>query len=176
MTEQQPTYRPPVTYSASFEGFNPNPDDPENWPNTVAVEAVEGYDPTVAGEVTDADLDYADFGEVRQLVEVDTNYKSTRTSEYPVRLTRGEAVKLAGALLEAVEDTFHASRCGRLRPAEAKDLIDVIRETEYQLSELREHALFDLLVGAGLAKDPLAAEAAGGEAEGPARSVEAGDA
>jgi hypothetical protein len=42
MTEQQPTYRPVEPYSASFEGYTAHADD---WPNTVSVEAVTGYDP-----------------------------------------------------------------------------------------------------------------------------------
>ncbi|OXM49561.1 hypothetical protein CFP71_29900 [Amycolatopsis thailandensis] len=156
MTEQHPAYVPSPAFSTCFEGWTPNPDDLEQWPNSVRVEVVEGYDPTFTGEVTDKEMEYADCGEERQLVEIDTNYKPTRDSEYPVRLTRCDAVKLAAALLEAAEDTFHYSRCGRLRPAEAKDLLDAIRDTEHQLSELRDHAPNDLLAGTGLTKDPLA--------------------
>ncbi|MFD5090412.1 hypothetical protein ACFWMR_07415 [Amycolatopsis thailandensis] len=156
MTEPQPTYTLPPPFSACFEGWTPNPEDLEQWPNSVRVEVVEGYDPTFTGELTDEDLEYADYGEERHLVEIDTNYKPTRDSAYPVRLTRSDAVKLAAALLEAVEDTFHYSRCGRLRPAEAKDLLDAIRDTEHQLTELRDHALNDLLAGTGLTEDPLA--------------------
>ncbi|RSM77070.1 hypothetical protein DL991_21220 [Amycolatopsis sp. WAC 01375] len=155
MTKQQPAYVPFPAFSTSFEGWTPDPDDLEQWANSVRVEVVEGYDPTFTGEVSEEALEYADCGEERHLVEIDTNYKPTRDSQHPVRLTRGDAVKLAGALLEAVEDTFHYSRCGRLRPAEAKELLDAIRDTEYQLVELRDHALNDLLVGAGLTKDPL---------------------
>ncbi|OXM44943.1 hypothetical protein CFP71_39525 [Amycolatopsis thailandensis] len=157
MTEQQPAYVPLPAFSTSFEGWTPNPEDLEQWANSVRVEVVEGYDPTFTSEVTDGDMEFADYGEARQLVEIDTNYKPTRDSEHAVRLTRSDAVKLAAALLEAVEDTFHYSRCGRLRPSEAKDLLDTIRDTEHQLAELRDHALNDLFVGTGLMEDPVVA-------------------
>ncbi|NKQ54993.1 hypothetical protein HFP15_19095 [Amycolatopsis sp. K13G38] len=149
----------PQPFQASFEGWNANPDSLDDWPNTVSVEAVTGYDPaaedaaSVAGE---RDLDeYADTHGERELVEIDTNYKPTRPGQHPVRLTRVDAARLAAAILQATEDTFHYTRCGRLRPADAKELLEALRDVEYQLSELRDHALTDLLIGTGLDRDPM---------------------
>ncbi|MFD8500131.1 hypothetical protein [Amycolatopsis sp. NPDC059657] len=145
-----PTIKP---FSTSFEGYTANPEDPQQWPNSVSVEAVEGTGPTLETGVSDVETDYADVADVRQLVEIDTNYKPGRKSEHPVRLTRAAAVKLAAALLEATDDTFHYTRCGPLRPSEAKELLYALSAVEYQLTEIREHALGDLLVGVGLAGD-----------------------
>jgi hypothetical protein len=63
-------------------------------------------------------------------------------------------------VLHATEDTFHYLRCGRLRPAEAKELLDAIQDVEYQLGGIREHALHDLLIGVGLTADPTAVDTA----------------
>jgi hypothetical protein len=151
MTERHFTCRPVEPYSASFEGYTAHADD---WPNTVRVEAVTGYDPRNEADQFDADT-FADnqLGE-RGLVEIDTNYKATRPGEHPVRLTRADAVQLAGAVLQATDDTFHYLRCGRLRPSEAAELLRALQHVEYQLTELREHALGDLLDGTGLAAEP----------------------
>ncbi|TNC20900.1 hypothetical protein [Amycolatopsis alkalitolerans] len=149
-----PAFEP---FRASFEGWTANPDSLDDWPNTVTVEAVTGYDSpaeeaaSAAGEL---DLDeYADAAGGLELVEIDTNYKATRPGQHPVRLTRTDAARLAAAILEATEDTFHYTRCGRLRPADAKELLAAIREVEHQLSELRDHALTDLLIVTGLDTD-----------------------
>jgi hypothetical protein len=123
------------------------------------VQAVEHWDAGFGGEVTDTDEDYADRGAVWELVEIDTNYKPSRPGQHPVRLTRPDAVKLAGSVLEATEDTFHYLRCGRLRPIEAKELLEALQHVEYQLNEIREHALGDLLEGVGLSHDPDAEKA-----------------
>lgn len=135
----------PQPFAASFEGYNPDPENLANWPNTVSVEAVEGYDPTFTDQTSDADMKYADYGEVRQLVQIDTNYKDTRESEYPVRLTRADAVRLAAAILQATDDTFDLSRCGQLRAAEATDLLQALEDVDIWLIELRSHALVDLV-------------------------------
>ncbi|MEV0066660.1 hypothetical protein [Amycolatopsis sp. NPDC050768] len=147
-------YQPPARFSAAFEGFSHNPDDLDFWPNSVRVDAVEGYDPTLTATDVEAELEYADRAESRQLVEVDTNYKPTRDSDHPVRLTRVDAVEFATAVIRATEDTFHWMRCGRLRPVEARDLLAAVTNAEYALAELRDHALEDLLRGTGLADDP----------------------
>jgi hypothetical protein len=158
--EARPTYQP---FRASFEGWTASPDslDGWDWPNTVTVEAVTGYDAAAeeaASAAGERDLDeYADGGGDRELVEIDTNYKASRPGQQPVRLTRVDALRLAAAILEATEDTFHYMRCGRLRPAAAKDVLDALREVEYQLSELRDHVLADLFIGTGLDRDPMAA-------------------
>lgn len=153
-----PTSKP---FTVSFEGYTADPNDLEQWPNSVSVEAVEGTGPTLDVDVSDKDVDYADRVDVRQLVEIDTNYKPTRSGPHPVRLTRADAVKLAAAVLEATEDTFHYSRCGRLRPAEAKELLYALSAVEYQLTEIREHALGDLCEGVGLNEDTPTISSAG---------------
>lgn len=81
----------------------------------------------------------------RQLVEIDTNYKETRSSEYPVRLARTDAVQLATHLLAATEDTFHNTRCGRLRGDQTAELLRALGDVDHVLKELRDHALDDLL-------------------------------
>ncbi|WP_436493413.1 hypothetical protein [Actinokineospora sp. HUAS TT18] len=95
--------------------------------------------------VEDIDEGYADQFGTRHLVEIDTNYKATRVGQHPVRLTRGDAVALAAHVLAATEDTFHMSRVGRLRAAEAAALLGELDRVEYALQELRDHALEDLL-------------------------------
>ena len=147
------TYQPPTPFSASFEGYTANPDDLEQWPNTVTVEAVEHWSIGQRGEVEEPIEKYADFGDVRQLVEIDTNYKPGRPGQHPVRLTRADAMTFAAAVLRATGDTFHYSRCGQLRPAEAAELLQALREIEVELDEIREHALADLLDGTGLGED-----------------------
>ncbi|HJQ46888.1 MAG TPA: hypothetical protein VJ870_11285 [Amycolatopsis sp.] len=152
-----PVFQP---FRTSFQGWTANPDSLDEWANTVTVEAVTGYDPA-AEEAARGQLDldeHADSGGDRELVEIDTNYKATRPGQHPVRLTRTDAARLAAAILEATEDTFHYTRCGRLRPADATDLLAAIRDVEFQLSELRDHALTDLLIGTGLDVDELASE------------------
>jgi hypothetical protein len=149
MTEQ-PAYQPPKPYSASFEGYTANPNDFEQWPNTVTVEAVEHWGTGQLGEVEEPVEKYADFGDVRQLVEVDTNYKPGRPGQHPVRLTRADAVKFAAAVLRATGETFDCRRCGQLRPAEAAELLQALREVQVELDDVREHALGDLLDDTGL--------------------------
>jgi hypothetical protein len=121
----------PKPFTASFAGWTTASDD---WGNPVTVQAVEHWDAGFGGEVTDTDEDYADRGAVWELVETDTNYKPSRPSQHPVRLTRPDAVKLAGSVLEATEDTFHYS-IGRLRPIEAKELLEALQHVEYQLND-----------------------------------------
>ena len=121
-------YQPPP-FSASFEGYTANPDDLEDWPNTVTVEVADFYDAGFDGEVTEEDERYADHGPVRYLVRVDTNYKPGRRGEHPVRLTRADAVKFAAAVLRATGDTFHYRR-GQLRPTEAAELLKALRQVE----------------------------------------------
>lgn len=80
----------------------------------------------------------------RSLVRVDTNYKSTRPGEYPVELTRADAVELATAVLRAVDDTFDPDRVGSLRAAEALELLQRLADLDMTLADLRWHALDDL--------------------------------
>lgn len=142
VAHQADTHRP-RPFVASFQGWTPDPDDLEQWPNSVRVEVVEGYDTTVTGEVTDDDLKYADLGEVRYLVEVDTNYKPSRDGN-PVRLTRTDAAHLAAAVLEAVSDTFASRDLGFLRRDEALDLMFALEPVATALQRLRFAALADL--------------------------------
>lgn len=138
----------PFRYSAA--GWSPRDDphsgDAEDWPNTVAVEAVE----RCAAELLEGDVGddvgdgYADFGDVRHLVQVDTNYKDTRAGQHPVDLTRVGAVHLAAALLEATEDTFHFGRVGGLRAVEAAELLGALELVDAALANLRSHALQEL--------------------------------
>jgi hypothetical protein len=155
LNQQLPSYRPAKPFSASFEGYTATAAD---WPNTVTVESVTGYDPTHAE--TDEGETYADANGNCELVEIDTNYKASRPGEYPVRLTRGDAINLAGAVLRATEDTFHFTRCGQLRPTEAAELLRALEDVEHQLADLRAHALSDLLADAD-----VAAEAVGTQVE-----------
>jgi hypothetical protein len=165
-------YQQPKPFSASFEGYTANPDDLEQWPNTVTVEAVEHWSIGQRGEVEEPIEKYADFGDVRQLVEIDTNYKPGRPGQHPVRLTRADAMKFAAAVLRATGDTFHYSRCGQLRPAEAAELLQALREIEVELDEIREHALADLLDGTGLGDDQPD-EPAPAPSDGPAEEAAA---
>jgi hypothetical protein len=130
------TYQPPTPFSARFEGYTANPGDLEQWSNTVTVEAVEHWSIGQRGEVEEPIEKDADFGDVRQLVEIDTNDKPGRSGEHPVRLTRADAMRFAAAVLRATGDTFHYSRCGQLRPAEAAELLLALREIEVELDEI----------------------------------------
>ena len=62
----------------------------------------------------------------------------------PVDLARVDAAKLAGAVLEAIDDTFHYTRVGRLQANEAMHLLRALTMVDYHLSELRSHAIDDL--------------------------------
>lgn len=83
-------------------------------------------------------------------MQVDTNYKPTRTSEHPVELTRPDAVRLSASVLAAVEDTFHATRVGELHAGEAAELFEALEDLDCALAGLRAHALSDLLRRVGL--------------------------
>jgi hypothetical protein len=98
----------------------------------------------------DTAADYADLQGERQLVEVDTNYKATRSGDHPVRLTRAAALELATHLILATEDTFHYARVGRLNAAQAAELLHAMDSVQHALQDLREHALQDLLHDAGI--------------------------
>lgn len=142
----QPAYQPPRPFHEALTGWMPNPDSLEDWANTVALDVVTRW--TVGENGSPAAEDgqyYADHADERQLVQVDTNYKDTRTSDYPVLLARTDAVQLAAHLLTAVEDTFHFSRVGQLRAVEAAALLRVLPDVELALVNLRSHALDDLL-------------------------------
>lgn len=133
-------------YEKSLEGTAPG----GGWANCVLVTTVAVYDPT---ERPEAEAEWAaDHGE-RQLIRVDTNYKATRLGEHPVDLSRTDAVRLAAAVLEAVEDTFHYSRVGGLRTEEAALLLSVLDEVDYSLASLRAHALDDLCARIGIDPD-----------------------
>ena len=94
----------------------------------------------------------ADYG-VRQLVRVDTNYKPSRRGEHSVDLDGVEAVRLAAAVLETIEDTFHYGRVGELRAIEAAQLLSALDEVDYALANLRAHALGDLCRRIGIEHD-----------------------
>lgn len=148
------TFQRPFT--ASFEGWTPDPDDLTLWPNTVTVETVEDCATTVTGTLAAGEDVYADRGNCRHLVEVDTNYKPGRTGQHPVRLTRVDALQFAEAVLNAVTDTFNAHRAGTLRPAEARGLLPFVREVAAALERLREQATADL--GTDPLTDPISEE------------------
>jgi hypothetical protein len=121
---------------------------PDDWPNTVTVSTVTGYDaqetdPTAAEQVDGEP--YADTAGNRELVQIDTNYKPTRTGQHPVRLTRVDAIQLATHILAATEDTSHYARCGQLRATEAAEVLRALEELDFALTDLRTHALGDLL-------------------------------
>jgi hypothetical protein len=155
MSEHDPSVEFPLRYplqvepfTASIGGWSSNPEaaDEADWPNTVTVSVVTrstGHEPAEA-DGDDSDV-YADRVDSRELVEVDTNYKPGRSGEHPVRLTRADAIALAVHVLSAVDDTFHYTRCGRLRGREAAEVLQALESVQYALSDLREHALQDLL-------------------------------
>ncbi|PRX47746.1 hypothetical protein B0I33_105328 [Prauserella shujinwangii] len=149
MNQQFPDFtQPPQAFRASFDGDSSHPDE---LANTVTVEAVTSHDPAGERESEHVDSDiHADTYGDRELVEIDTNYESTRPGPHPVRLSRTHAVALAAAVLEATEDTFHYTRCGRLRPDAAAELLRALDHVEHALNQLRDHALHDLLLGTGL--------------------------
>ncbi|SFW50292.1 sigma-70 family RNA polymerase sigma factor [Amycolatopsis australiensis] len=143
VAQQAEPHTPRRPFTASFEGWTPDPDDLEQWPNCVRVEVVEGYDTTFSGEVAEADYRYADDDEVRHLVEIDTNYKPSRDGN-PVRLGRPEAAALAAAVLEAIGDTFTSRHLGSLRRDEAVDLMFALESVATTLQRVRFAALADL--------------------------------
>lgn len=152
----QPTETKPImpltvlrAFEVAVEGWTPSPDSLEDWPNTVSVSAVEGYQRVDDAE-PEADHGYADQHGARHLVEIDTNYKPSRPGQHPVRLTRADAVHLAAHVLTATEDTFHFSRVGSLRAVEAAELLQALTEVEHALTQLRSHALEDLLADTGV--------------------------
>jgi hypothetical protein len=95
----------------------------------VSINVVTGWGPPSP----DDNDDYADARDQRELVEIDTNYKDTRPGEYPVRLTRTAAIKLADHVLKAAEDTFHYGRVGRLRATEAAELLHALDHVQATL-------------------------------------------
>lgn len=148
MSTDHPSYHAPEPFEAAMEGWSSG--HVEDWPNTVTVRATDGWEPSADGTYPlaherEQDGDYADQAGQRHLVEVDTNYKSTRRGQHPVRLTRADAVHLAARIVHATEDTFHYMRCGRLRAAEAAGVLNALNDLDCALAELRDHALQDLL-------------------------------
>lgn len=95
---------------------------------------------------------YADSSGRRHLVEIDTSRKESRTGERPVRLVRSAAVQLARHLMDACENTFHP-RLGRLRADQAAELLHVLEDLEYSLTEMRSHIIGDLLHDTGTLRD-----------------------
>ncbi|GAA3435619.1 hypothetical protein [Kutzneria kofuensis] len=144
-----PSAQPILPFTASLEGWTTG--SPDDWPNTVTVStiSVQASDTEPDGE----DVYYADSHGERELVEIDTNYKATRTGQHPVRLTRTDAIQLAVYLLQATEDTFHYGRRGPLRSREAAELLRAVEEIDFALSDLRSHALSDLLRDAAVDPD-----------------------
>ena len=133
-------------YEKSLKGTVPE----GAWADTVTVRTVTVHDPT---ERPEEEAEWAaDYGD-RQLVRVDTNYKATRAGEHPVDLSRPDAARLAAAVLEAIEDTFHYGRVGELRVVEAAQLLSVLDEVDYALAQLRSHALGDLCKRIGVDPD-----------------------
>ncbi|WP_037321458.1 hypothetical protein [Amycolatopsis orientalis] len=130
-------------FSDSIEGWSPDPGDPTRWANTVRIDTVADYQAHSISGITPADTVYADHGAHRYLVEIDTHYKPDRPGPYPVRLTRVDALRLAAAVLAAVDDTFNAATVGALRPAEATELLAFVDEVADRLAVLREHAEAD---------------------------------
>lgn len=131
---------------ASFTSFAVG----DEWADTLTVTTVERYDPELEARATEDELDWAADVSDRQLVRVDTNYKPGRPGDHPVDLTRADAAKLAAAVLEALEDTFHGARVGELRADEAAGVLQALEGVEFALSEVRAHALGDLCRRIGL--------------------------
>lgn len=148
MNPEVSSHQAPEPFEAAMEGWSSL--DADDWPNTVTVRAVDGWEPAADGTYPlaherEQDGDYADQAGGRHLVEVDTNYKATRPGQHPVRLTRADAVHLAARIVDATEDTFHYMRCGRLRAAEAAAVLNALNDLDCAIAELRDHALQDLL-------------------------------
>jgi hypothetical protein len=145
-TTNQPPTPPPLlhAFSTAIEGL---PTGDADWNNTVSVATISRLLPGPRPDAAEADPRwwFADRDGERQLVRVDTNYKATRESQYPADLSRAGAVALVVAVLTAIEDTFHLSRVGQLRPAEAAELLRGLTDVDYALTELRAHALEDVL-------------------------------
>ena len=114
--------------------------------NTIIVEVVEAPKPGfTADSVDDGEMGaWAADTATRQLVRFDANYKATRPGPHPVDLSRKTAVELAATVLMAVEETFHNTRVGGLRAAEALALLASLEEVDAALLDLRSHALSDL--------------------------------
>jgi len=124
-------------YEQSFTGIAPDGE----WANSGLVSTVAVHDPT---ERPEEEAEWAaDYGD-RQLVRVDANYKPTRPGEHPVDLSRPDAARLAAAVLEATEDTFHHGRVGELRAAAAARLLSALEAVDFALANRRAHALGDL--------------------------------
>lgn len=150
----QPDYQPPKPFETSMQSWTSGALD--DWPNTVTISAVTTWDAHAANEDGDTGAArYADMAGEREMVQIDTNYKPTRTSEHPVRLTRVDAIHLAAHVLTAAEDTFHFTRRGQLRATEAADVLRVLEEVNYAVTNLRGHALDDLLHDTGIATTEL---------------------
>lgn len=66
-----------------------------------------------------------------------------------MRLTRGDAIKAAAALLENVETMLTT---GRIRPAEAIEVLDALQDVDSAVFSLREVTLHDR--SAGSVKQP----------------------
>ena len=130
--------------------------------NTITIEVVEAPNPGFADQMVDGDEGaWAADTATRRLVRFDANYKSTRPGPHPVDLTRQTAAALAAAVLLAVEETFHYSRVGSLRAAEALALLAALEEVDTALLDLRSHALSDLTHAPGRAagSDPTSSTA-----------------
>lgn len=149
-----PTYSPQgEPYWATFFSYT-DPDDDLALPSSVVVELATGHAPATNDIRDQSAVRFADgLGEV-QLIQVDTNYKPDRTSDNAAKLRRADAIKLSAALLAATSHSFSFTKLGRLRPAQAADLLEVLRDTERQLGELRDHLMEDLVDGVGLSETP----------------------
>jgi hypothetical protein len=129
---QQPpiTFAPHVPKEAVFEGWTSNPDDPEQWGNSLMIQTSES--------------DTAD--EVIGLVRVETNYKPHGRvgNTYPVDLTLSDAVLAAAAILSRVHDTLGYTIDKPLAPLAAADLLGDLLRVDEELGALREQLLADL--------------------------------
>lgn len=156
----QPDYQPSKPFETSMESWTSGL--PDDWPNAVTVSVTTAWKPTPEGiyplaedREFDDGQDYADSGGEHELVQIDTNYKSSRPGDHPVRLTRTDAIQVAAHVLTAAEDTFHYRRRGRLRATEAAAVLRALEEIDQVLIGLRGHALDDLLQDTGIAATEL---------------------
>lgn len=79
-----------------FEGYTANPDDPEQWANSLMLEVNE-------------DVAAADLVTPMPIVQVETNYKPAgRVVNYPVRLTPIETLKTVTALVSLTQNSIES--------------------------------------------------------------------
>lgn len=80
-------------------------------------------------------IEYPEYSD-EPVVRVDTNYKATRTSDYPVDLSLVDAVKASAALLRVALEAYDHNP--EDNPKLAWDLLRELLVVDNDVSELRE--------------------------------------